>query len=108
MYWCAVCPSGAAGTMPTAIIGGNCHKYHFCHDKNIVATKTCLLRQNTSFVVIKVCLLQNIFVTKRLSGQAYFCRDKTFVATNVCHEKYLSRQKFCCNKHNFVMTNVLL
>ena len=45
------------------ITGGSCHKYDFCHDKSFVATntfamtKTCLLRQNRSFVVTNVILL---------------------------------------------------
>ena len=49
------------------VIGGSCHKSHFCHDKGFVATK-------------------HVFC--RLSQQ-------TFVATEilcVCHNKYLSRQ----------------
>ena len=49
----------------------------------------CLLWQNMSFVMTKVCLLQQ----------------------NICHDKHrtacLSRQKFCRNKHNFVTTKVL-
>ena len=48
------------------IIGGSCHKYHFCRDKHVfVATNMCLIGQNTSFVATTV-----------LSRQAYFCRDK--------------------------------
>ena len=67
-----------------SIIGGSCHKYHFCRDKSIifVATKVRLSRQN-------------------------FCRDihvfgatKGFGATNII----LSRQKFCRGKHTFVAT----
>ena len=68
-----------------------------------------LSRQNTSFVVTKVCLSWQIFVaTKVLSRQAYFCRDKhVFVTTkNVfcCDKKHvLSWQKAC-----FVVTNTYL
>ena len=49
----------------TPIIGGSCHKYNFCRDKSIVATITCLSRQDTSFVATKVCLPRKMF-----------CRDK--------------------------------
>ena len=41
------------------IIGGSCHKYHFCLDERFVATNTCLSRQNTSFVVTKVCFFRD-------------------------------------------------
>ena len=79
------------------IIGGSCHKYHFCHDKSFVATNTLihnkvyLLRQkfcrDKSLAATKasqsrqnVCRYIIIFVaTKiRLSRQAYFCRDKNY------------------------------
>ena len=84
---------------------------------------TCLSRQNTSFVVTKVCLLwqkfcfgKHIFVmtnsfvmTKVLSRQAYFCLNKhMFVVTKHVfgHDKsmlviykYLLRQKFCHSKN---------
>ena len=78
------------------IIGGSCHKYHFCRDKTFDATNTSLLRQ--------------IFVatsTELLSQQAYFCRDKRRVLTRqtcVCCDKYLSPQVFCRGKHIFVVT----
>ena len=56
-----------------------------------VATNTCLLWQNTSFVTTKIYLLQQTFchkqATKVMSWQAYFCHNK---------------HTFCCNKHNFV------
>ena len=38
------------------IIGGSCHKYHFCRDKCFVATNTRFSRENTPFVATKVCL----------------------------------------------------
>ena len=43
----------------------------------------------------KTCLLswQKVY----LSQQTYYCHDKTFVMTNICH-----------NKHNFVATSLLL
>ena len=79
----------------------------------LVTTNVCLLQQNTffllwhkyachnkTFVMTKLCLLQQIFVmTKVLSRQAWqrFCRDKhTFVVTKdmFCHNKTLSWQKW--------------
>ena len=53
-----------------ASLAGYCHKYNFYHDKHMFVT--CLLRQNTSFVMTKVCL------SRLLSWQ------------NLCHNKYLS------------------
>ena len=36
---------------------------------------------------------------KLLSQQAYFCCDKTFIATTICHDEHiLLQQKFCCDK----------
>ena len=29
--------------MLESVIGGSCHKYHFCHDKSFVTTNMCLL-----------------------------------------------------------------
>ena len=104
------------------IIGGSCHKYHFCRDKTFVvtntclwqtflvtktsrqtfcldkltfvATNTCLLRQNISFVSTKACLLRQ-----------NFCRDKqVFVATTIfCHGKHT----FVISRDKDVATNVL-
>ena len=61
----------------SCIIGGNCHKYHFCRDK------TCLLSQQTrSFVSTSVLLSGQktcfVFVATKicLSRQNYVCRDK--------------------------------
>ena len=74
--------------MLSGIIGGTCHKYHFCRHKHMfvakhvfVATKhvfcrdktRLLSRQNTSFVATKICL----------SRQNYACRYKHVVATNI-------------------------
>ena len=45
------------------LIGGSCHKYHFCRDKSFVTTSILLSWQKTCFVAI------NVFVaTKRLSA----------------------------------------
>ena len=71
------------------IAGGSCLKYHFCRDKGFVVTNMCLLRQNTSSVMTKVCLPR----------QTCVCRDKHFVATSIL----LSRQQTC-----FVVTKIIL
>ena len=62
------------------IIGGSCHKYHFCRDKTRDKTRL-------------------------LSLQKYACRDKTFVAT-----KSVMFVMFCRDKHvlNFIATSILL
>ena len=47
-----------------------------------------------------------------LSWQTYFCRDKTFDAANICHNRHhfvvtkvlLWQAYFCCDKHVFDMT----
>ena len=94
------------------LLGGSCHKYHFCHDKHVVvttkhvfcrdksmlvvtqlfvATNKCLLRQ--LFVVTKVLSRQKYYVSTNiiLSRQAYFCRDKT----RVCRDKTFVATKLC-------------
>ena len=92
------------GNSSSAIIGGSCHKSHFCSDKYVfVATNMCFSRQNTSFVATKVSLQR----------QNYVCRDKTFVATNICRDKHvfvttnvLSRQKTCLSRQNYACSFV--
>ena len=64
-----------------SIIGGSCHKYHFCRDK-----------------------------IRLLSRQKYACRDKTFVATNVLpRQAYFCRNKrrvlSCLSRQNFCRDN---
>ena len=59
------------------IIGGSCHKYHFCRDKSVFfarSTYLCLSRQNYRKIM---------FVATNIR------RDKGFVATSIL----LSRQK---------------
>ena len=86
-----------------SIIAGNCHKYHFCGDKQIVATNTCLSRQNMSFVATRVYLSrQNLCRDQNISsGQTSFCRDKhTFVATKmifVAAPANDSRERIVCS-----------
>ena len=51
----ALCLLSVVHCLPP-IIGGSCHKYHFCNDK-------ILSPQNTSFVATEVCLpRQNVFI----------------------------------------------
>ena len=69
--------------MHSCIIGGNCHKYHFCHDK------THLL---SMFVMTK-----HVFVT---TNTILSCRGK--------HNFVVTKDVFCCDKHMFIMTKVLL
>ena len=73
------------------IIGGSCHKYHFCRDKSFV-----VCREKHVFVKTKhvFCRDKSMLVTtKRLSRQTRVCCDKRFVVTsmfvarNICHDK---------------------
>ena len=82
-----------------AIIGGSCHKYHFCRDKYLfcrgkrtfVATKHVFRRDKSILVATNTCLQfcrgKHTYVATKdvLSRQAYFCCYKTLV---------LSRQKW--------------
>ena len=86
------------------IVGGSCHKYHFCHDKCFVATNTCLLWQTCVchdktylFFMTMVCLSRQNFCCDRV----IFVVTKLFV-TNM--QTCLLWQMFCCNKHAFIMT----
>ena len=109
------------------IIGGNCYKYNFCHNKSFVTTllfvaakhifccdksmlviwpkfcgnKIMFVVMTKSFVMTNICCdKHNSVVTKVLSQQTYFCHDKhVFVAT--------TKHIFCCDKA-FVMTNTCL
>ena len=76
------------------IIGGSCHKHHFCRAKRFVATNICLARQKYDFLD-KLCLARLFFATNTKHN---FCRDKSIlVATKLC----LSRQIF-------IATNIIL
>ena len=87
------------------VISRSCHNYHFCQDK--------------SFIVTNICHDKCVFVmTKVLSQQAYFCRDKRHVLsqqTHVCHDKislswqnYVCRNKYLSEQNIFVATGILL
>ena len=82
------------------IIGGNCHKYHFCGDKPHVCRDKYILSRQAYF-----CQGKHVFVATKY----VFCRDKLsrqkyFIATNII----LSRQKCCRGKQTFVATNTCL
>ena len=108
-----------------AVIGGRCHKYHFCRDfffsqqtrvccdrtrllsrqSILVATKLCLSRQ--SYVCPKdgFCLDKHVFVATKVSlSRQNCCRDKTVVMTKLC----LSRQKYVCHDKTFDAISMLL
>ena len=79
---------------PATIIGGSCHKYHFCRDKSILVATKLLLRQ------IFVATKYNFVATKVLSQQTYFCRDKR----RICVDKHIfvaTKDVFCRDKHVF-------
>ena len=104
------------------IIGGSCHKYHFCRDKllppqitSFVATKVCLPRQNVfrfcvcldsdvmvSFCFCKPCLYSLYYTACRLSS-AGAATSTLFVATDFCRHKtrLLWRQKYVCRDKTF-------
>ena len=83
------------------IIGRSCHEYNFCCDKHVFAATKVLSRQarlsQQIFVVTKVLSQQkyvfmtnmNVFATKLLSRQAYFCCDKRGVLLQQPHVWYL-------------------
>ena len=82
-----------------------------------------LSRQNTSFVMINVCLARQKLCRNKIVATKYFCCNKhVFVATNVlswqayfvttkdmfCHDTCLSWQtRVCRDKHVFVVTKIL-
>ena len=104
---------------------------NICRDNTSsnTSSQTRLSRQNTSFAVTKLYLLQQNFCCDKVMfvQTKYFCCDKTFVMTNICHNKQvfvattvLSWQAyksfvatkifyvtFCHNMHTFVMTKDL-
>ena len=59
------------------IIGGSCHKYHFCHDKCVCHNKHMFVMTKSLFCHDKSMLV----VTKLLLQQAF---DKC-----VCHDKHI-------------------
>ena len=107
--------------MVITIIGRSCHKYHFCGNKSSVMTNVLVMTnmflswQNMSFVMTKVCSLQQnlswqIFVMINMCLWQKFCHHKhTFVMTKdmFCHDKILFvATNICCDK-KFVTTKIL-
>ena len=89
------------------IIGGSCHKYHFCRDKSFVVIKDVFCSSKHVFVAPKVsvlwrqnyvCRAKNMFDKHTfVATKDVFCRNKhVFVATNMC----FSRQRFCRDKND--------
>ena len=81
------------------IIGGSCHKYHFCRDKRMLVATNRKSIFSSSFVLFsflfltrQIFVVTNNFVARKLlSRQSYFCRDKRRVL-----------------KHMFVATKLIL
>ena len=104
------------------IIGGGCHQYNFSHNKHVfVVTKTRLFVASKTFAVVtNICRKKHVFVmTKLLSRQAYFCRNKIHILswwTCVCcdnsklvvHNKTFVPIKLCLLQRIFVVTKLLL
>ena len=105
-------PSTVPPPPPSPITGGSCHKYNFCRDKHVFC-------RDKSMLAATICISlsrQNIFVTRKVSRQAYFCRDKIRVLSRlVCRDKSklvgikpLSRQNYVCRDKTFVATKMIL
>ena len=93
---------------PSFIIGGRCHKYHFCRDKRFVATysrfcrdKNVFVATNNVVVATKMCLSRQKCVCR---NKQCSCRDKSCV----CRDKPLSRQKCVCRDKTFVATKMCM
>ena len=54
-------PAGPSPFLSDTIIGGSCHKYHFCHDKGFVATNHVFCRDKSMLVATK----QNVFLSRQ-------------------------------------------
>ena len=73
----------------------------------LVMANTCLSQQNTSFVAIKVCLLQQNFCRNKIMFVVtkYFCHGKTFVVIfYACHDKHLLQQAYFCHDKQCVLS----
>ena len=79
-------------SVQTGIISGSCHKFRFCRDKSVVATKHVFCRDKSMLAA-----------TRLLSRQKYACCELPQVS-------FLSRQKCCRDKTRraFVATKVCL
>ena len=108
-----LCWNSCISLMFSHIIGGSCHKYYFCHDKNQKQKKLKCLSRQTYFSQTRVCRDKSTLVASKLLLEQCllrqtFCRDKhclsrlktCFVATNTC----LLRQIRVCRDKTFVAT----
>ena len=84
------------------IIGGSCHKYHFCRDKSmlivtkVVATsillsreKTCFVVTNTFFVATNTCLSRQKLYLWQLPSMVVFFFSLAGMKNAVPHESLL-------------------
>ena len=83
----------------SSIIGGSCHKYHFCRDNSFVATNTS--GQKTCFVATKLCFRDIIMFVATNVCRDMFCHHKNILSWRTY---FFSRQNFCHDKHTFVAT----
>ena len=93
----------------SCMIGGICHKYHFCCEKKKIDTFLSQLNVSYFATNVKLCLLNNVIYV--YDKHFYFCRDKRRVLSRqnyVCRDKYLSPQKYACHHKSFVATSILL
>ena len=77
-----------------SLIGGSCHKYHFCRDKTFCRDKK---GKKKKFVATNICHDKRFVTTKNIfvATSILLSRQKTcYVATNTC----LWRQTFCRQK----------
>ena len=91
-----------------SVIGGSCHKYHFCCVCcDIRVCRDILLsRQKTCFVATKVCLSQQNIFRDRIVCATDICPDKCFVATKhkFVTTKLLSRKAYFCRNKRHVLS----
>ena len=76
--------------------------------EHLLTPPQCLSRQNTSFVMTKVCLLRQNFCHDKIMFVAtkYFCRDEHMF----CRDKntfVVTKHVFCRDKSKLVVTKVL-
>ena len=86
--------------VPLSIIGGNCHKYHFCQfltRHTGVVTKHVFFRDKSMLVLTKVLSGKKLCLSRQ-----NLSRDNTFVATFVA-----TKHVFCRNKSMLVETKLL-
>ena len=102
------------------IIGGSCHRYHFCCDKSFVVKKLCSSWQNIlvmfchdkTFVTTNICHVKHNCVATRLVATSILLLQQTFVFVITkhvfcCEIKYACHDKTCCDENLFVATKVL-